>query len=119
MYYENIEQLTIKNAMYRRVLYTTPEMQLVLMSLLPKQEIGMETHEHTTQFFRIEEGTGIAVVGDRTAILSNGTVVVVPPGTPHNIINTSTIRALKLYTIYSPAHHPDGLVQKNKPRSQD
>lgn len=110
----NIDKLTKENNAYRRVYYTLPYMQLVFMSLKPNEEIGMEVHSDNDQFFRIEQGQGMAIVGDIKYILLPDTVLVVPRGVYHNIINTSNVEKLKLYTIYTPAHHPDGLIQQDK-----
>ena len=102
----NIETLTLSNNYYRKVIDTTKTLQLVLMSLRPGEEIGEEVHKNITQFFRIENGHGLAVVGGCKYRLKDGDFVVVPPGTKHNIVNTSHTEDLKLYTIYSPPHHP-------------
>jgi mannose-6-phosphate isomerase-like protein (cupin superfamily) len=112
----DIEDLTLKNTDYRRVLYTTPNLQLVLMSLLPGEEIGFESHHNRTQFFRIEAGDGVIVVNDKKYIVTDGDVVVVPPDTEHNVMNISDTDRLQLYTIYSPPEHPRGTVQKVKPK---
>ncbi len=109
---EDIEILAVKNADFRRVLYTAKNCQLVLMALKPKEEIGAEIHR-LDQFFRVEEGTGEAVLdGVRTPIRA-GFAVVVPAGAKHNIINTGTA-PLKLYTIYSPPNHRDGVVHHTR-----
>lgn len=112
-YKDNIEKLTIENVNYRKVLYTGERSQLVLMSLLPGEEIGQEVHPDNDQFFRFEAGKGKVVVGDTEYEVSDGDAVVVPMGTPHNVINTGT-DSLKLYTIYSPAHHKDGIVRNTR-----
>ncbi|MFA5750815.1 MAG: cupin domain-containing protein [Candidatus Paceibacterota bacterium] len=112
-YTSNIEELTLKNENFREVLYTSENMQLVLMSLLPKEDIGKEIH-HLDQFFRIEKGTGKAIINDNEYELSDGVVVIVPSGAMHNIINTSSTEKLKLYTIYAPKNHPDGTIHKTK-----
>ena len=107
-YVQDIESLAIKNGDFRRVLYTAKNSQLVLMALKPKEEIGMEVHK-LDQFFRVEEGSGDAVLdGVRTAIRA-GFAVVIPAGTNHNIINTGNV-PMKLYTLYSPPNHRDGVV---------
>lgn len=109
---QNIEGLAIENSDFRRVLYTAKHCQLVVMSLKPQEEIGAEVH-HLDQFFRVEEGTGVADLdGVRTAI-GAGFAVVVPAGTNHNIINTGT-GSLKLYTVYSPPNHRDGIVHHTR-----
>lgn len=114
----NIDKLTKENDAYRRVYYTLPHMQVVFMSLKPNEEIGMEVHPDNDQFFRIEEGEGMAIVEGIKYILLPDTVLVVPRGSNHNIINTSNTEKLKLYTIYTPAHHPDGLIQNDKPKNE-
>jgi mannose-6-phosphate isomerase-like protein (cupin superfamily) len=109
---QDIEGLAVKNAEFRRVLYTAKNCQLVLMALKPKEEIGAEVHT-LDQFFRVEEGTGEAVLdGVRTPIRA-GFAVVVPAGAKHNIINTGTA-PLELYTIYSPPNHRDGVVHHTR-----
>jgi len=120
-FYANLEEITIKNEAYRNVQFTDPQgkLQLVLMSLQPGQEIGREVHRDNTQFFRIEAGHGMAMLQEKSGNvkypLENGTSVIVPAGTYHNIINTSKTEKLKLYTIYAPAHHPPGTFQQTKP----
>lgn len=110
----NIEKDTLENENFRKVLYTGKHSQLVLMSLAPMEEIGMEVHEENDQFFRFEKGEGKAIIDGNEYDLSDGTAVVVPAGAQHNIINTSESEELKLYTIYSPAHHKDGIVRPTK-----
>lgn len=111
-YCDNIEKLTIENADFRRVLYTAPHSQLVLMSLLPGEDIGAEVH-HVDQFFRFEAGEGKAVIDGREYPVGNGIAVLVPAGSEHNIINTGS-ESLKLYTVYAPANHIDGRVHHTK-----
>ena len=110
----NIERATTSNEAYRLTLYTDRNMQLVLMSLLVGEEIGMEVHPTTTQFIRVERGTGLAVINGHEYALKDGVAVVVPFNTPHNIINTSGTRRLDLYTIYSPPAHAPGTFQLHK-----
>lgn len=110
----NIEDVTVNNNNFRQVLFTAPHSQLVVMSLLPNEDIGSETHANVDQFFRIEEGQGKTVLGGEEHPLSAGDVVVVPAGTEHNIINTSATEKLKLYTVYSPANHKDGVIHVTK-----
>jgi mannose-6-phosphate isomerase-like protein (cupin superfamily) len=117
-YSTNIEQATLTNTNFRQVLYTGKHSQLVLMSLLPNQEIGMETHLDNDQFFRFEKGQGICLIDDNEYIVSDGFAIVVPAGAQHNIINTSSTDDLKLYTIYSPAHHKDGIVRATKAEAE-
>ena len=111
---ENIEKSTLENSNFRRVLYTGKNSQLVLMSLKPNEEIGMEVHPDNDQFFRFEKGQGKCIIDGNEYDLSDGVAVVVPAGAQHNIINTSDSEDLKLYTIYSPAHHKDGIVRATK-----
>lgn len=109
---QNIETLAVGNEDFRRVLYTAKNSQLVLMSLKPQEDIGAEIHK-VDQFFRVEEGSGEAVLnGARTAIQA-GFAVLVPAGINHNIINTGTV-PLKLYTLYAPPNHRDGVIHKNR-----
>jgi len=113
-YIANIEKLTVENDNFRKVLYTGQFSQLVLMSLLPREEIGNEVHD-VDQFFRFEKGQGKVVLNGREAAgeehpVTDGSAVIVPAGTWHNIINTSTTESLKLYTLYCPPHHRDGVV---------
>lgn len=111
---DNIEELTIDNGNFRRVLYTSKHSQLVLMSLAPNEEIGMEVHEDNDQFFRFEQGQGKVVIDGNEYEVGDGVAVVVPAGAHHNVINISGETDLKLYTIYSPAHHEDGIVRATK-----
>ena len=113
-YHADIEELTLANNNFRQVLYTAPHSQLVLMSLLPNEEIGMEAHGNVDQFFRFEKGSGKVILEGEETIIGDGDVVVVPAGTNHNVINTSATEPLKLYTVYSPANHPDGTVHPTK-----
>ena len=113
-YKNNIEILTRDNESYRKVLYTGKHAQLVLMSLDPLQEIGLETHEWNDQFFRFESGTGKVYIDDSAYDVSDGDAVIVPAGAKHNIVNTSETDKLKLYTIYSPAHHKDAIERVTK-----
>ncbi|HYE35262.1 cupin domain-containing protein [Methylocaldum sp.] len=113
-YATNIEQDTLANQDYRRVLYTGRNTQLVLMTLQPGEEIGLETHAEHDQFIRIEAGTGVAVLNNEEHRLSDGVAVVIPAGVEHNVINTSSEKPLRLYTLYSPPEHPDGTVHRTK-----
>ena len=112
-YKDNIEKLTTENISFRKVLYTGEESQLVLMSLIPGEEIGSEVHPDNDQFFRFESGTGDVIINDTTYSVTDGDAVIVPKGAQHNVINTGT-EALKLYTIYCPAHHKDGIERVTK-----
>ena len=113
-YKDNIEKLTVENTNFRKVLYTGPHSQLVLMCLLPKQDIGLEVHKDNDQFFRFESGTGKVVIDGNEYYVKDGDAVIVPAGSEHNVINVSETESLKLYTIYSPAHHKDGIVRATK-----
>ncbi len=117
-FHTNIEKDTLNNKNYREVISTQANMQLVLMSLKPGEEIGEEVHENVDQFFRIEKGKGIAIVEvDGKNVehkLTNGSVIIIPKGTRHNIKNNGK-KDLKLYTIYSPKNHDPGKVDVTKP----
>lgn len=112
-YISNIEEETIKNTDFRRVVYTAPSSQLVLMSLKPGEDIGREVHD-LDQFFRIEAGEGKVVLNDEEVAVTDGSAVVVPAGTEHNVINTSATADLKLYTIYSPPEHKRDTIHPTK-----
>jgi mannose-6-phosphate isomerase-like protein (cupin superfamily) len=114
----NIEKDTLGNKNFRRVLYTGRNSQLVLMSLRPKEEIGMETHPDTDQFFRFEKGEGKCIIDGNEYAIRDGSAIVVPAGARHNVVNTSATQELKLYTIYSPAHHKDGVVRPTKAEAE-
>ena len=109
----NIEQLAMGNTSFRTVLYTSRHMQLVVMSLLSLEDIGEETHT-LDQFIRIEEGEGKVVLNGAEQPINAGSAVVVPAGTRHNFINTSSDKPMKLYTLYAPPDHIDGLVHQTK-----
>ncbi len=113
-FHANIEQDTLANNNFRKVLYTGKHCQLVLMSLKPKEEIGMEVHADNDQFFRFEQGQGQCVIDGNTYDVMDGSVIIVPAGAEHNVINVSDTTDLKLYTIYSPAHHKDGIVRATR-----
>lgn len=113
-YVTNIERDTLENEDYRRVLYTGPNTQLVLMALQPGEEIGLEDHEGHDQFIRVEAGVGYVELNGERHRLEDGSAVVIPSGTEHNVVNTSGSDALRLYTLYSPPEHPDGTVQHAK-----
>lgn len=114
----NIEKDTLENKNYRKVLYTAKHCQLVLMCLLPGEEIGEEIHEDNDQFFRFESGNGKVIIDGKESDVSDGFSVIVPSGAKHNVINTGE-KELKLYTIYSPAHHKDGLVFLTKKEAEE
>jgi mannose-6-phosphate isomerase-like protein (cupin superfamily) len=113
-YLAQIEKETLKNTDFRRVLYTGKNSQLVLMSLQPMEEIGMETHATIDQFFRFEAGEGKVIIDETEYQVKDGDAVIVPAGAKHNVINTSQNQALKLYTIYSPPEHQDKVVRRTK-----
>lgn len=113
---QNIEDIAVKNEEFRQVLYTAGNIQLVVMSLNPKDEIGMELHE-LDQFFRVEEGTGEALLDGVHTVVSAGFAVLVPAGTQHNIINTGNV-PLKLYTLYAPPNHRDGIVHHTRAEAE-
>jgi len=117
-YKENIEKLTLENDNFRKVLYTGAHSQLVLMSLLPGEEIGMEVHKENDQFFRFEKGDGRVSIDGTEYKVGDGDAVIVPAGAEHNVVNFSETEDLKLYTIYSPAHHKDGVVRKTKAEAE-
>jgi mannose-6-phosphate isomerase-like protein (cupin superfamily) len=114
---ENIDKITLENNNFRKVLYTAHHSQLVVMSLQPGEDIGEEVHK-LDQFLRIEKGIGKAVLDGTARTIRNGTCIVVPAGTRHNIINTSDKQQLKIYTIYSPPEHRDGVVRKTKAEAE-
>jgi mannose-6-phosphate isomerase-like protein (cupin superfamily) len=113
-YVTNIEQDTLANEDFRRVLFTGPHTQLVLMTLQPGEDIGRETHEGIDQFIRVESGEGKALLDGTPHQLGDGSAVVIPAGVEHNIINTSSSTRLRLYTLYSPPEHADGTVHRTK-----
>ncbi len=113
-YVTDIERTTRENDNFRKVLFTGPKSQLVVMSLRPGEDIGLETHPDIDQFLRVEAGTGKAILDDVEHDLGDGSAVVVPAGTKHNVVNTSKTEPLKLYTIYTPPEHADGTVHADK-----
>lgn len=113
-YHTDIEEATKQNTNYRQVLYTGHHLQLVIMSLKPGEEIGMEVHEENDQFFRFEEGEGKVVIDGNEYLVKDNEVVIVPAGAQHNVINTSLDKELKLYTIYAPPHHRYDVVRSTK-----
>ena len=114
----NIEEQTLANTNFRKVLYTASHSQLVLMSLRPNEEIGMEVHEDNDQFFRFESGQGKVEIDGNVYDVKDGSAIVVPAGAEHNVRNTSSERELKLYTIYSPAHHQKDVVRASKAEAE-
>ncbi len=113
-YFDNIEEKTINNDYFREVIFTGKYCQLVVMCLKPGEEIGSEVHKNVDQFFRIEKGKGKVIINGKENQFTNGVGIVVPAGSEHNVINISTSNDLKLYTIYSPPQHKDGIVHKTK-----
>ncbi|MCL5257469.1 MAG: cupin domain-containing protein [Chloroflexi bacterium] len=114
----NIEEKTLANDYFREVLFTAPHSQLVVMSLKPGEDIGTETHADVDQFLRIESGEGKTVLNGQEQAIRDGSAIVVPAGTEHNIINTSSTRPMKIYTIYSPPEHRHGVIHKTKAEAQ-
>ena len=110
---DNIEEKTEQNNFFRQVLYTGKHTQLVVMSLLPGEEIGMEVHPQVDQFFRIEEGRAKVVIDGEEHEVDEGFAIIVPAGSQHNVINTGS-NPLKLYTLYSPPNHPDGTIHRTR-----
>lgn len=117
-YHTELEQETLENNNFRRVLFTGEHVQLVLMALQAGEEIGMETHHTHDQFIRVEAGEGKAIIGEDEFVLKDGSAVVIPAGNAHNIINTGD-GALKLYTVYAPPEHPDGTIHKDKAEADE
>jgi len=115
---ENIEMSTLENTNFRKVLYTGVHMQLVLMSLLPQEDIGTEIHFENDQFFRFEGGVGVVIIDGNKYEVSDGDAVVVPAGAEHNVVNTGT-EPLRFYTIYGPSHHKDQIVRSTKQEAVD
>lgn len=113
-YVGNIEKLSEENENFRKVIYTGNHLQLVVMSLKPGEDIGEEVHPKVDQFFRVEEGEGKIVMNGEETAFGEGFALVVPSGTMHNVFNTSQTEELKLYTIYTPANHIDGIVHATK-----
>ena len=115
----NIEKATVENKNFRKVLYTSGHFQLVLMSLLPGEEIGSEVHGENDQFFRFEAGRGKCVINGNEYEVKDGDVIIIPAGAKHNVINTDSAEELKLYTIYAPPHHKDGIVRATKKEAEE
>ena len=113
-----IEKSTLENNNFRKVLYTSSHSQLVLMCLKPKEEIGEEIHKENDQFFRFESGRGKCIIDGNEYTVRDGDAVVIPAGAKHNILNTDGEKELKMYTIYSPAHHKDGIIRKTKAEAE-
>jgi mannose-6-phosphate isomerase-like protein (cupin superfamily) len=116
-YVENIEEATVANEDFRRVLYTGKNLQLVLMTLQPGEEIGEEVHEDIDQFFRVEEGSGTIYIDGNASQIEDDFAAIVPAGARHNVVNSGT-EPLKLYTLYGPPEHKHGTVHKNKEQAE-
>ena len=110
----NIEKDALKNENFRKVLYTSKNLQLVLMSLKPGEEIGSEIHVNSDQFFRFESGKGKCIINENEYNVESGDVIIVPVGSKHNVINTDATKELKMYTIYAPPNHQDGIINPTK-----
>jgi len=110
----NLEEKTLSGNNFREVLYTTRRSQLVIMTLQPGEEIGLEKHEDHDQFIRVEAGQGVAILDGERHALEDGVAVVIPAGTEHNVVNTSDSEPMRLYTLYTPPEHPDGIVHATK-----
>lgn len=115
----NIEEKTLAGNNFREVLYTTQRSQLVIMTLQPGDEIGLEKHDGHDQFIRVEAGTGVAILDGERHALEDGVAVVIPAGTEHNVINTSDSEPMRLYTLYTPPEHPDGIVHATKAEADE
>jgi mannose-6-phosphate isomerase-like protein (cupin superfamily) len=118
-YVTNIEARTLQNDYFREVLFTGPKSQLVVMTLQPGEDIGLETHDDIDQFIRVEAGKGVALLDGEEHELADGSAVVIPAGTEHNVINRSQAEPLRLYTLYTPPEHPDGTVHKDKAEAME
>lgn len=118
-YKTNIEKDTLDNTNFRKVLYTSKHIQLVLMTLKSGEEIGEEVHDENDQFFRIEGGHGKCVIDDHEYEISDGDAIVIPTGSKHNIINTDSNVDLKMYTLYAPPHHKDGILRTTKKEAEE
>lgn len=118
-YHTHLEDATVQNTDFRRVLYTSEQIQLVLMSLKPGEEIGLETHPDNDQFFRFDAGQGKVQINASFYDVTDGDAIVVPKGAKHNVINSSDTESLKFYTIYAPAHHKDGIVRTTRAEAID
>jgi mannose-6-phosphate isomerase-like protein (cupin superfamily) len=115
----NLEEKTLAGNNFREVLYMTQRSQLVIMTLQPGEEIGLEKHEGHDQFIRVEAGQGAAILDGERHALEDGVAVVIPAGTEHNVINTSDSEPMRLYTLYTPPEHPDGIVHATKAEADE
>jgi len=114
----DIEMATEVNAAFRKVLFTGPNSQLVVMTLQPGEDIGQERHDTVDQFIRVEEGTAVAILDGERHELEEDWAIMIPAGTLHNVINTSADEPLRLYTIYSPPNHPEGTIHRTKAEAE-
>jgi mannose-6-phosphate isomerase-like protein (cupin superfamily) len=110
----NIEKDSLRNENFRKVVYSGKHLQVVIMSLNPGEDIGLETHPGTDQFFRFEGGQGKCIIDGNEYKVENGDAIVIPAGSEHNVINTDSVKGLKMYTIYAPPQHKDGLINATK-----
>ena len=117
-YRTDIEKAAVENNDFRKVLYTSKHMQLVLMTLKPNEEIGEEVHEEIDQFFRFESGKGMCIINGNIYKIKSGDVIIVPAGARHNVINNDSAMELKMYTIYSPPNHKDGIIRATKKEAE-
>lgn len=117
-YVQNIRNLTNENNNFRHVIYTSKHSQLVLMTLRPNEEIGLEVHDENDQFFSVESGNGKVVIDNNDYDVVPGFVVLVPSGSEHNVINTSSSEELRLLTLYTPPHHKDGIIRATKQEAE-
>jgi mannose-6-phosphate isomerase-like protein (cupin superfamily) len=115
----NLEEKTLAGNNFREVLYTTQRSQLVIMTLQPGEEIGLEKHEGHDQFIRVEAGQGVAILDGELHNLDDGVAVVIPAGTEHNVVNTSDSEPMRLYTLYTPPEHPDGIVHATRAEADE
>jgi len=113
-YLDNIEEITLNNKYFRKVLFTGQNMQLVVMSIDPNEDIGSEIHNQNDQFLRVEAGEGQVIIDGQEGKIEDGSAIIIPAGAEHNIINTSPDKPLKLYTLYAPPHHKDGVIHQTK-----
>ena len=118
-FHSNIENYTKANENFRKVLYTANGMQLVLMTLKGGEEIGAEVHPDNDQFFRFESGNGKVTIDGNEYAVTDGSAIIIPRGSKHNVINASATEELKMYTIYSPPHHKDGIVRVTKKEAEE
>lgn len=112
-YVNNIENETLSNDYFRKEVFTGEHLQMTVMSLLPGEDIGVEVHDTTDQFLRIEQGTGVALVGETEYAVEDDFAIIIPAGMNHNVTNTGEV-PMKLYSIYTPAEHPVGTIHKDK-----